>query len=534
MKKEEVRYQYSRRKFMQRSAAAGLGMGGFVNLLAQLRLMQSAAADTAGIGDDYKALVCIFLNGGCDMNNVVIPIGSHQQANYYQDTRDQVAIPELDITNAGTVINPQAGIKAGDQYGLHPSLGNMAAMFEGGELGFMCNVGTLSYPTTKANYDTVVRPDQLFSHSNQVQEWMSSTPNGPFLSGWGGRVADLLNSRNANPESEVSMLLTVAGTNDFMVSPGGVIPQYSVTTSGAVSLASFGTDYANALNPDGSYKDNATGHRLRAFESIMNASNAHLLEDGYNNVVRRARENEALIGDALAVANALQAASAPDQVDFDGNFAGADNNVGRELKAVARLIAGRKCLGNRRQIFFVNHGGFDTHANINANLPTLLSEVDAAIGAFNQTLKDLAAVDSDFSYADVLGFQASDFNRTFTPNGAPGDDGAGTDHAWGTHTFFFGGAVDGGKFFGAHPDGEETLEGVFPDLTVGAGGTQDTPNNTRGRWIPTVAVDQYAAILASFLGVDTQNGDLDIVLPNLGRFDDPFGSSIDFIDPLAM
>ena len=141
--------------------------------------------------------------------------------------------------------------------------------------------------------------------------------------------------------------------------------------------------------------------------------------------------------------------------------------------------------------------------------PNLLAEIDSAIGAFNQPMKDLAAADSDFSYADVLGFQASDFNRTFTPNGAPGDLLAGTDHAWGTHAMMFGGAVDGRKFYGE-----------FPDLTVGSGGTQDTPNNNRGRWIPTTSVDQYTAVLSSWFGVDTTNGDMDLILPNLDRFYD--------------
>ncbi len=525
MKNNEVRFKIDRRRFLQRTGAATLGVGSLVNVISQLRLMQAAAAaSTPGgdvVGNDYKALVCIFLNGGCDMNNVVVPIGTHAQANYYLNTRTQVAIQEADIQNAGTVINPQSGINAGDEYGLHPSCVNMAQMFEAGELGWMCNVGTLSEPTTKANYNIVQRPDQLFSHSNQVQEWMSSTPNGPFLSGWGGRVADLIHA-TANPDSETSMLITAAGNQDFLVAPPGGVPQYAVNTSGAISLAGYGTNYANALNSDGTYMNTAEGFRLEAFERIMNYSNAQLLEDGYNTVVRRARDNEGFIGGALGVADALQSGG---QVDFDGNFAGAANNVGNELKVVAQLIAGRKCLGNKRQIFFVNHSGFDTHQNINENLPELLSAVDSAVGAFNQTMKDLAAADADFSYSDVLGFNASDFNRTFTPNGAPGDVEAGTDHAWGTHAFFFGGGVDGRKLYGA-----------YPDLTVGINGTQDTPNNNRGRWIPTTSVDQYAAILSSWLGVDTANGDMDLILPNLNRFPDPFdaANNVDFIDPLAV
>ena len=525
---DEFKFKIDRRKFLRRSGAAALGAGSLANVIAQLRLMQAAAAETVDggdvIGDDYKAIVCLFLNGGCDMNNVIVPIGTHPQANYYQDTRNQVAIPESAITTAGTAISPQSGIGPGEQYGLHPSCTAIRQMFEDGELAMLCNVGTLAEPTTKANYNTVTRPKQLFSHSNQVQEWMSSVADGPFISGWGGRVADLLHA-NENPDSKVSMLVTAAGLNDFMVGNAGTVPQYTVTSNGAVSLAGFGSNYGNAVNPDGSYRATTAGRRLKALETIINHSSAHLLEENYNTVVRRARLNEALIGDALAVADDLQAASAPDRVDFDGNFAPAANNIGNELKMIARLIAGRKCLGNRRQIFFCNLGGFDTHQNINGQLPVLLGQLDSAIGAFNQTMKDLAAADSDFSYTDVLGFQASDFNRTFTPNGSPGDLGAGTDHAWGTHTMIFGGAVDGRKFYGA-----------YPDLTIGAGGTQDTPNNNRGRWIPTASVDQYTAVLSSWFGVDTANGDMDLILPNLGRFADPFdpANNLNFIDPLAI
>lgn len=525
---DDFHFKVNRRQFLRRSGLAAAGSGSLINVISQLRLMQAAAANTIDggdvIGGDYKAIVCLFLNGGCDMNNFIVPIGTHPQAAYYQATRNQVAVSETSISDAGTAITPQGGIRAGEQYGLNPNCRRIRQMFEDGELAVLCNVGTLAEPTTKSNYETVTRPKQLFSHSNQVQEWMSSVADGPFLSGWGGRVADLLHSAE-NPDSKVSMLITAAGLNDFMVGGAGTPPQYSVTTSGAVSLAGYGTNYSGALNADGSYRNTVQGKRLKALETIINHADAHLLEDGYNAVVRRARVNEALVGDALKVADGLQAASAPGKVDFDGNFAAAANNIGSELKMIARLIAGRRCLGNRRQIFFCNLGGFDTHQNINGTLPTLLGQLDSAIGAFNQTMKDLAAADSDFSYADVLGFQASDFNRTFTPNGAPGDLGAGTDHAWGTHAMIFGGAVDGRKLYGE-----------FPDLRIGSAGTQDTPNNQRGRWIPTTSVDQYTAVLSSWFGVDSQNGDMGLILPNLGRFPDPFdpANNLNFIDPLAI
>lgn len=509
----------SRRAFLGKGACAGLGIGSLINMVAQLQLIQSAAANTAGspdtIGDDYKALVCVFLNGGMDANNFVIPIGTHPQADYYQDTRNQVAVAEADIVNAGTTITPQSGIQSGEQFGLHPSCTRLASLFEASEMAMICNVGTLAHPTTKATYTTTPLPNQLFSHSNQVQEWMSSVADAPFTSGWGGRVAELLNPTQ-NADSKVSMMVTAAGLNDFMVSPGGAVPQYSVTSSGAVSLVGYGTNYANALNPDGTYASSTAGRRLKALEGIINYSHDHLLEDGYSKVVRRARINEALVGDALTTAT-------NSGVDFDAIFSNPENPLAGELKVISQLIAGRKCLGNKRQIFFCNVGGWDTHQNINTVLPDLLGTVDEAVGQFVQAMKAVEVADADFSYNDAMLFQASDFNRTFTPNGVPGDAGAGTDHAWGTHAFVVGGAVEGRKFYGQ-----------YPDLTVGDSGINDTPSNARGRWIPQVSVDQYAAVLADWLGVDRAN-DLSLVLPNLGRFADPFdpASNLNFIDPLA-
>lgn len=521
MKPNAFRYRLnhsSRRAFLGQGACAGLGVASLVNMIAQLQLMQTAASAATGpdvVGDDYKALICVFLSGGMDANNFIIPVGTHPLATHYQDVRRQVAVAESAINNAGTIINPQGGIAGGEQYGLHPSCGNLATLFEAGELAMICNIGTLAQPVTKDTYNTTPLPNQLFSHANQVQEWMSSVADGTFTSGWAGRVAQYLNA-DQNPDSNVSMLVTAAGLNDFMVSEGGSVPQYAVTTSGAVSLAGFGTAYANALNTDGTYQDNAQGRRLKALESIINYSHDHLLEEGYSDVVRRARINEALVGDALTTAT-------NSGVNFDGIFNNPENGLAAELKVISQMIAGRKCLGNKRQIFFCNLGGWDTHQNINQTLPNLLGQVDEAVGQFVQAMKALEGADTDFGYEDVMLFQASDFNRTFTPNGAPGDVGAGTDHAWGTHAFVVGGAVEGRHFYGE-----------YPDLRIGDGGSDDTPNSQRGRWIPKVSVDQYAAVLADWLGVDRAN-DLPLVLPNLGRFADPFdpANNLNFIDPLA-
>lgn len=504
-------FKISRRKFLATGTCGAMGIGSLVNTLAQLQLINAAAAaDVSGsdvVGGDYKALVCLFLRGGCDTNNVLIPVAGNPQAASYTADRNVVGIrngvADAALNPGGADDTIPINVPGGGPFGLHPSLTNLAAMYNGGEAAFVANVGTLAQPTTTANYDSVGLPKQLFSHSDQVTEWMSSIADKPYTSGWGARVAELFHD-TWNPDSQTSMLITAAGNNQFM--NGGDVPQYSVTSSGAISLASFGTSYSSALNPDGTYKTNSTGQRLKALERIMGYSHSHLLEDGYTTVVRRARENEAVVTEASAVATGLG-------LDLDATWAayGTEGNVADELKAVARLIAGRDCLGNKRQIFFVDIGGFDNHQDINADLGGLLTSVDQAVGAFNQAMKDLAAADPDFSYEQVTTFQASDFNRTWTPNSDdPGT--AGTDHAWGSHSFVIGGAVQGGQLYGS-----------FPELAVG--GLDDVPQGSRGRWIPTTAVDQYAAVLAKWFGVSPNSTEMATIFPNLSRFEDPFGGS---------
>ncbi len=502
--------RFSRRQFLARGSCGTMGFGSLINTVAQLQLINSAAASVTSVGSDYKALVCIFLRGGCDMNNVLIPIGGNPQKGNYLSDRGVVAIAENEVNAASTEINFPS--EQDQQFGLHPEMSNLAAMFNAEEASFLTNVGTLAHPTTTANYDTVTLPRQLFSHSDQVTEWMSSISDQPYRSGWGARVAELYHS-TWNPETQTSMLITAAGNNQLM--NGGTENPYSVTSSGAISLTSFGNNYSDAfegVGEDRTYRNNDTGLRLKALERMMSYSNAHLLEEGYAAVVRRARENEEIINQSTAVAAQIN-------LDIDGifdSYAANDSDVADELKAIAKLITGRKCLGNRRQIFFVDFAGFDNHQDINADLGNLLGKLDRAVGAFNATLKELEIKeadlgDGDFKYDQVTTFQASDFNRTWTPNSNdPGT--AGTDHAWGTHCFMFGGAVNGGQLFG-----------TFPELAVA--GSDDVPAGTRGRWIPTTSVDQYCAKLANWFDVPANSAEMQTIFPNLNRFDDPFSSS---------
>ncbi len=527
MKSPEFKNRIDRRSFFSRSTCASLGLTSLVNTLAHLQVIDAFAAGQAITS--YKALVCIFLRGGLDTNNLLIPRGTHPQAANYTRDRGVIAIGN-GAAPAGNPVPPDntlpvnpANAAAGEQFGLHPACGNMASMFNAGELAFVANVGNLAEPIpSPVAFANSLKPVQLFSHSDQMTEWMAgSRPQDPFTSGWGGRVADVVNAQNSL--SRGSMLITVAGNNDFLVAPGGSVPQYSVTTSGATALSGFGVNYADALNPDGSYKNNSFGRRLEAFEKIMNFSHDHIIEEGYNTIVRRARATEAIIGEASTIA-------AGAGIDHDAIWAayGASGNLANQLKMVARLIAGRKCLGNERQIFFVDLASFDSHQEQNGDLQKLLGQVDKSIGAFNQAMKDFAASSHpdlvDFNYEDVLSFEASDFNRTWTPNGAD-PAGSGTDHAWGTHVFAF-----GGPLAQKHGGGAGKLDGQFPELTVG--GPDDVPEGGRGRWIPTTAVDQYCAVIAEWFGVAP--GDLDTVFPNRQSFEtDRIAANLDFLPGLV-
>ncbi len=484
----------SRRAFLRQSTCAALGVTGLVNTLAHLTLTRAALAQ--GIpGDDYKALVVLFLYGGNDSNNLLIPRLGHFAYQDYKTHRGVLGI--LDPNDPAYVAGRPASIAlAGDGagYGVHPSLQPLADLFNSGELAFVANTGTLAFPLNRTQYlsNSVPLPLQLFSHSDQQIEWQSSVADKPFQSGWGGRVADLL-KQEGYAGSKVSLSITISGINSLQV--GSDVVQYTVSPTGAVTLGGFGTNYSSAKNADGTYRNTSTGHRLKAFDEITAHTHQHLLEEGYNEVMRRARASEAIVGTAFT-------AAAQSGVDLDAIFQPANTSLGNQLKTVAKLIAGRTSLDNRRQIFFCSVGGYDTHSDQIASQANLMAELGNSAKAFSDALVALGVNDK------VLTISHSDFTRTFTPNGTDILT-AGSDHGWGGHHIVMGGPVNGGKIYG-----------TFPSLKVGM--DQDAGTN-RGRWIPTTSVDQYASVAARWLGVESSA--LSAIFPNLHRFDDPFGAT---------
>jgi len=508
MKKHQKEDLVRRRDFLRQSACASLGVTGLVNALAQMRLLTAAAAQTPQT-QDYKALVRLFLNGGHDSNNLLVPRGAASSGSLradYVNGRGVLALPSAGLqaltlpANTKAFHRHHAGTTA--PLGLHPAAADLATLFNQKDLAVISNVGTLAYPvSSRAEYDSgnIPLPPQLFSHSDQQTQWQSSVPDQAFTSGWGGRAADLLHSSYNAATSKVSMSISLAGVNSFQVGTAGHVTQYSISDEGTVPFSGFGDNYADALNANGSYKTNAAGLRLKAFEDIMRLTHGNLHEEEYKRVVVRARAAEGSIGAALT-------AAAASGVDFDTQFANATTRLGTQLKMIAKLIAGRGVLGNNRQVFFCQIGGFDTHQTLLTSHGDLITELNNSLAAFASTLKALGVWDN------VVTFSASDFNRTFTPNNSDPEK-AGSDHAWGSHAIVLGGAVKGGDVFGH-----------FPALKVGnASGSIDAGTANRGRWIPTTSVDQYSSVLAKWFGASSN--DLQAIFPNLPRFDDPTLSS---------
>jgi uncharacterized protein (DUF1501 family) len=446
----------SRRRFIGRACAA-VGATGMLSALAQLRMIGALAADAAP--SDYKALVCLFLYGGNDSNNLLVPVDNPNYQLYAAD-RTVLALPQASLLP----ISPKA-YRDGRLWGLHPSLVEVQQLFGQGSLALMANTGTLVQPVTLAQYNagTVALPPQLFSHANQQVQWQSSIPDQPFTTGWGGRLADIVNALNANPK--ISMSVSVAGQNSFQV--GNTVSQFAVNPTGAVVLSgSSGSTIANA--------------RYAAQQNILNMQEQNLFEAAFGGTTVNAITDSVLLSSVLKAAPKLTTAFPT-------------TSIGTQMQMIAQMIAAAPQLGLTRQVFFASLGGFDLHSDQLAAHASLFVQLSQALSAFSAATTEVGVTNQ------VTTFTASDFSRTFNTNGTS-DGTAGSDHGWGSHHLVMGGAVQGGDIYGQVP----LLE---------LGGPEDTG---RGRWIPTTSVDEYAATLATWFGVSASN--LPVVLPNIGRF----------------
>jgi uncharacterized protein (DUF1501 family) len=455
-------FDHSRRTFFKHACCAAVGATGMLSTLSQLRAIGASAADSLGTGPDatgdYKALVCLFLQGGNDSNNVVVPIDPAGY-NAYAAARTVLALPQDQLL----AIKP-AKYSDGRSWSLHPSLPELQSLFGAGRLAILGNTGTLVQPTTLAQYKSGANlPPQLFSHIDQQTQWQSSVPDKPFTTGWGGRTADLLNAMNTN--NQISMSISLTGNNSFQV--GQTVSQYAVSPNGAV-----------VLNGSTSSPTSANGIRYKAQTDLLSVQEASLFQTAFAGLTGKSVNDSQVLTSALANAATLKTV-------FPAT------STGGQLNMIARLISAGPSLGLRRQVFFAQLGGWDLHASEMTDHPGLLAEISQAMNAFYAATVELGVANA------VTTFTASDFSRTFNTNGD------GSDHGWGSHHFILGGAVNGGDIYGA-----------MPSLAIGA--SDDTG---RGRWIPSTSVDQYSATLASWFGVSAAN--LPTVLPNLGRFSNP-------------
>jgi uncharacterized protein (DUF1501 family) len=493
----------SRRDFIRQAACAAVGTAAMTSAIRDLRYMNAAVAQSNI--NDYKALVCIFLAGGNDSNNLIIPTIPSEYTNY-QTVRGQVlAIP------SGSILPISPTNFDGHNYGFHPCCSQLQTLFGAQKLAVLFNTGTLAYPLTKAQYNSTPskRPPQLFSHADQVTQWQTSIPDQPPVSGWGGRCADFLNA--ANPSTAISLNVTLAGANTFEV--GTQVSEYAVSTSGAVQLG-----------------NGITGTpRLTALTNILNVPYSNMqakafADTAYHSIVTGQTLNTKIDPTKDIVSGQQQffttpfPGPSPFQVTTPTSGVKFNSSLGPQLKMIARLIeAGSRSIANggygmKRQIFFCTVGGYDLHTG-QTDFPTngstltgahanLFAELSQCMNAFQAAMDQIGLMPThgDTSFAQrVTAFTCSDFGRTFPANAT------GSDHGWGSHHLIMGGAVHGQKTYG-----------TFPVLTVGSAGPDDT---STGRWIPSTACDQFFATLATWFGVDSSN--LPEVFPNLGRFATP-------------
>src|ERR1051325_2522864 len=489
----------SRREFLRQAACAAVGTAAMTSAIRDLRFMNAAVAQSNI--NDYKALVCIFLGGGNDSNNLIIPTITSEYNNYASIRTPVLAIPQ------GAILPLSPLNSDGHSYGFHPCCSQLQALFNAPQprLAVLFNTGTLAYPLTKAQYSSTPskRPPQLFSHADQVTQWQTSIPDQPPVTGWGGRCADLLNA--VQPGAAISLSVSLAGANTFEV--GNQVSEYAVSTSGAIQI------------------QNVTGTRLTTLTNILggvpyaNMQAKAYADTAYHSINTGQTLNTAITPTADIVLNQQQfwttpfPGSSPFQVTTPTSGVKFNSSLGPQLKMIARLIeAGSRPIANggfgmKRQIFFCQVGGYDLHTGqtdvpnggsvLNGAHANLFAELSQCMNAFQAAMDQIGnmATHSDPNFAQrVTAFTCSDFGRTFPANGQ------GSDHGWGNHHLIMGGAVNGNRTYG-----------TFPTLAVS--GPDDT---STGRWIPTTACDQYFATLASWFGVDS--GNLAEVFPNLGRF----------------
>lgn len=465
----------SRRRFLHNALCATASSSAFAAMLGKLSLAQAAVSPRALQGTDYRALVCVYLAGGNDSFNMVVP---RDNAHYttYAATRGPLALAQGSLLPINPVVPPSDGA----QYGLHPRMAALRDLFEAGNAALVANVGPLLYPITKAQFQngSVPAPVQLASHSDQELLWQ--LPQAEALAarlGWGGKLADLFHATNVN--QNLSMNVSLGGENVYQA--GADVSPY----------------FMSAWGVDTMWPVEGNPARRAAFEALLAQPHAHPFERAYVGKIERTRLLAAEVGQALMT---MPEAQAPFNA-FDQAWAALPQprempGIARDLKMIARMIALRGNLQMTRQIFYVEVGGYDTHATQLVDHAELMEDLALALKTFYAVLSSPQLALSN----QVTTFTASEFGRSLFNNVD------GTDHAWGAHHIVVGGAVNGRRIYGA-----------MPSLL---GNSDTNPDDTGyGHIIPRIAVDQYAATIAKWFGL--ADSDRALMFPNLSRFSTP-------------
>lgn len=445
-----------RRNFIKAAGCTGMGYLTLFNSAINLKAMGMAALDNSSLEDDYKALVCILLAGGNDSYNMLVPLDPEGYQEY-ATTRSNMALDQ-------SIMLPLNPINTGGKlYGLHPSMPEIEELFASGECTFINNVGTLAAPITKAKYLSGGAPVPLglFSHGDQENQWQTGLTTERSITGWGGRIADLLKDQAGN--EKISMTLSLGGNNLF---------QQGIEAFPFTLNQHSGTDLLWAYQ-----RDNPWNLESQAIKSLIYHQYEDAFKQTYVDVISNAQESGEIFIDAYG-----------QRESFNDTFE--DNHLSRSLRMIANVIASRKALGVKRQIFFASMGGFDYHDELFSSQARDLTTLSRAISSFQSAMRELGVVDQ------VTSFTISDFARTLTSNGN------GTDHAWGASSLVVGGGINGNKFYGQYPSLRKD-----GDLDVG-----------NGIILPTTSTDEYFAELALWFGVSP--GELSTVFPSLHNFYD--------------
>ena len=453
----------TRRNFLKMAGMVPLARYGAMNAFA-----------STPVSPNYKALVCIFLFGGNDGNNTILPAPGTAQYNAYKTIRGSIALPDANATLAGMNVTA----KNGTPYALNDGLRLILPLWASGQLAVVANVGLLVQPTTQTQYQstvtggpTVPLPTNLFSHADQQVQMQAGIPSSSASTGWAGRVADAVSGLNAGTSFPPSV--SVAGPALF--SKGNIVQSASLIPGFNMQLNGFST-----------WQPAVGQARFAQYQSLLT----------FNSGLTMIQAADKVRQDAVSLSNML--ASLPPASPFTRAFP--LTSIGQQLLQVAQIMQLQPTIGLNRQIFFASLSGFDTHSGQSWQQYSLLGEIADAMLSLYSATQDLGIANQ------VTIFTESEFGRTLQPSGS------GCDHGWGNHHLVLGGAVHGGDLYGRYPQ-------------MALGGPDDClPNSNpstpaRGAWLPSTAIDQFAATLGKWFGVNMADPSVTAqAFPNLANF----------------